>query len=127
MQDILKKKQNQLKSIGKGNRPNAADPLTDEDIDTFYSRKVLGIPSPRALSAVLSNAASTSQNLSAVSLEENTKAESFVSGATSGSLFQNCQTVNFQVYQSGRTEKSSKICWEKKLKITVFDDSSQSQ
>ena len=50
VQDILKKKQKQLKSIGKGNRPNAADPLSDEDIaDTFYSRKVLGIHSPRAL------------------------------------------------------------------------------
>ena len=36
-------------SIGKGNQPNAADPLSDEDIDTFYSRKVLGIHSPRAL------------------------------------------------------------------------------
>ena len=48
-QDILKKKQKQLKTIGKGNRPNAADPLSDEDIDTFYSRKVLGIHSPRAL------------------------------------------------------------------------------
>ena len=30
VQDILKKKQKQLKSIGKGNRPNAADPLSDE-------------------------------------------------------------------------------------------------
>ena len=29
VQDILKKKQKQLKSIGKGNRPNAADPLSD--------------------------------------------------------------------------------------------------
>ena len=35
VQDILKKKQKQLKSIGKGNRPNAADPLSDEDIATF--------------------------------------------------------------------------------------------
>ena len=43
VQDILKKKQKQLKSIGKGNLPNAADPLSDKDIDTFYSRKVLGI------------------------------------------------------------------------------------
>ena len=49
VQGILKKKQKQLKSIGKGNRPNAADPLSDEDVDTFYSRKVLGIHSPRAL------------------------------------------------------------------------------
>ena len=49
VQDILKKKQKQLKSIGKGNQPNAADPLSDENTDTFYSRKVLGIHSPRAL------------------------------------------------------------------------------
>ena len=33
VQDILKKKQKQLKSIGKGNRPNAANPLSDEDIN----------------------------------------------------------------------------------------------
>lgn len=34
-----------------GNRPNAADPLSDVDIDheTFYSRNVIGIHSPRAL------------------------------------------------------------------------------
>ena len=59
----------------------------------------------------------------------NTKAESFSSSAASGSLFQNCQiaVVNVQVYQSGRTEKSSKIRCEKNLKITVSDDSSQSQ
>ena len=78
---------------------------------------------------MLSNAASTSQSLSAVSIEEDTKAESFLSGATSGSLFQNCQIamVNVQVYQSARTDKSSKIHCEKKLKITVPDDSSQSQ
>jgi len=50
VQDILKTKQKQLKSIRKGNRPNATDPLSDEDIDTFYSRKVPGIHSPRAQS-----------------------------------------------------------------------------
>jgi len=57
------------------------------------------------------------------------QAESFLSGATSGSLFQYCQIamVNVQVYQFGRTEKSSKIRCEKKVKITVSDDSSQSQ
>ena len=36
VQDILKKKQKQLKSIGKGNRPNAADQRSDEDIDTLF-------------------------------------------------------------------------------------------
>ena len=35
--------------MGKGNRPNAAEPLSDEDIDLFYNRGVLGIQSPRAL------------------------------------------------------------------------------
>ena len=49
VQDILKKKLKQLKSIDKGNRPNAADPLSDEDIATFYSCGVVGIDCPRAL------------------------------------------------------------------------------
>ena len=49
VQDTLKKKQKQLKSLGQGNRPNAADPLSDEDINNFYDRKVLGTNSPRAL------------------------------------------------------------------------------
>ena len=49
IQDILKNKQNQLKSIGKAKRPNAADPLSDEDIATFYSCGVLEIDFPRAL------------------------------------------------------------------------------
>ena len=78
----------------------------------------------------LSNDASTSQTLSAVSIEEKTKSDSYLAGAASGSLFQNCQigTVNVQVYQPGRTEKCSKIRSEKMLKITVSDDSSsQSQ
>jgi hypothetical protein len=49
IQDTLKKKQKHLKSLGKGNRPNAAEPLSDEDINTFYDQGVLGIDSPRAL------------------------------------------------------------------------------
>ena len=49
VQDILKKKQKQLKSIGKGNQSNAADPLSDKDIATFYSCGVVGIDSPRAV------------------------------------------------------------------------------
>ena len=49
VQDTLKKKRKQLKSLGQGNRPNAADPLTDEDINNFYDRNVLGADSPRAL------------------------------------------------------------------------------
>ena len=78
---------------------------------------------------MLYNAASTRQSLSALSIEENTEAESFLSGANSESFFQNCliATVNVKVYQSGRTEKPSKIRCEKKLKFTVSDDSSQSQ
>ena len=49
VQPNLKKKQKRLTSIGKGKRPNAADPLSDEDIATFYSCRVVGIDSPRAL------------------------------------------------------------------------------
>ena len=36
IQDILKKKQKQVKAIGKGNKPNSADALTDEEIEEFY-------------------------------------------------------------------------------------------
>ena len=100
------------------------------DTKTFNNYSSLSDEKQHQISAVLSNAASPNQSLSAVSIEENTTAaESFLSGATSGSLFQNCQiaTVNVQVCQSGRTEKSSKVRCEKKLKITVSDDSSQSQ
>ena len=102
----------------------------NKSVNSLNSYSSLSDKKQQQISAVLSNAASTSQSLSAVySIEENTKAESFLSGATSGSLFQNCQiaTENVQVYQSGRTEKSSKIPCEKKLKITVSADSSQSQ
>ena len=49
VQDILKKKQKQLKAIGKGNKPNSADALTDEDIEEFYRAGVLGNNTPRAL------------------------------------------------------------------------------
>ena len=100
-----------------------------KNVNSLNNYSSLSDKKQQQISAVLSNAASTSQILSAVSIEDNTKAESSLSGATLGSLFQNCQiaTVNVQVYQSGRTEKSSKIRCEKKLKITVSDDSRQSQ
>ena len=47
--DILKKKQKQLKAIGKGNKPNSADALTDEEIEEFYCAGVLGNKTARAL------------------------------------------------------------------------------
>ena len=105
--------------------PNEIIQITGhKNVNSLNNYSSLSDKKQQQISAVLSNAASTSQSLS-----ENTKAESFLSGATSGSLFQNCgiATVNVQVYQSGRTEQSSKIRCEKKLKITVSDDSSQSQ
>ena len=50
VQHTLKKKQKQLKSIAKENDPmQRIDPLSDEDIATFYSCGVVGIDSPRAL------------------------------------------------------------------------------
>ena len=42
VQDILKKKQKQVKAIGKGNKPNSADALTDEEIEEFYRAGVGG-------------------------------------------------------------------------------------
>ena len=49
VQDIPKKKHKQLKAIGKGNKPNSADALTDEEIEEFYRARVLGNKMPRAL------------------------------------------------------------------------------
>ena len=51
LQDILKKKKKQLNAIGKGNKPNSADALSDEEIEEFYlvgacARK---LNTPRAL------------------------------------------------------------------------------
>ena len=40
--DVLAAKQKQLKSTGKINKPRAADPISDEELETMYSRKVLG-------------------------------------------------------------------------------------
>ena len=49
VQDILKKKQKQFQAIGKGNKPNSADALTDEEIEEFYRAGVLGNKTPRVL------------------------------------------------------------------------------
>ena len=84
--------------------PNVIIQITGhKNLNSLNNYSSLSDKKQQQISAVLSNAASTSQSLSAVSIEENTKVESFLSGATSGSLFQNCQiaTVNVQVYQSG--------------------------
>ena len=110
--------------------PNEIIQITGhKNVNSLNNYSSLSDKKQQEISAVLSNAASTSQSLSAVSIGEDTKAESFLSGATSGRLFQNCQIamVNVKVYQSTRTDQSSKIRCEKKLKITVPDDSSQSQ
>ena len=42
VQDILKKKQKQVKAIEKGNKHNSADTLTDEEIEEFYRAGVGG-------------------------------------------------------------------------------------
>ena len=80
---------------------------------------------------MLSNTASTAKTLSTVSIEEKTESVRFLPDSSTGGLFQNCKigTVNVQVY-SGRAEQPSRnprIRSEKRLKITVSDDSSQSQ
>ena len=111
--------------------PNEIIQITGhKNVNSLNNYSSLSDKKQKQISAVLSNDASTSQTLSAVSIEEKTKSDSYLAGAASGSLFQNCQivTVNVQVYRPGRTEKCSKIRSEKRLKITVSDDSSsQSQ
>ena len=47
--DALKAKQRTLKKMGKGNKPNATDPISDEEIDILYDRGILGGTSPKAL------------------------------------------------------------------------------
>ena len=77
---------------------------------------------------MLSKTASTSKTLSTVSIEEKTESARFLPDSSTRGVFQNCKigTVNIQVY-SGRAEQPAQIRSEKRLKITVSDDSSQSQ
>lgn len=111
--------------------PNEIIQITGhKNVNSLNNYSSLSDKRQQQISAVLSNAASTSQTLSATFIEEKTKSDGYLSGAPSRGLFQNCQIrmVNLQVYQSSRTEKSSKICCEQKQKITdISNDSSQSQ
>jgi hypothetical protein len=47
--EALRMKQRDLKSQGKGSRPNKADPLTDEEIQQLYASDQLGIKTPQSL------------------------------------------------------------------------------
>ncbi|XP_062587410.1 zinc finger MYM-type protein 2-like [Saccostrea cucullata] len=47
--DVLKTKQKQLKSLGKGNKPMAADELTENEFKIFYEKKILGPYTPTSL------------------------------------------------------------------------------
>jgi len=40
--DVLAAKQKELKQLGKGNKPRAAQPFTEEEIDTMFSLNILG-------------------------------------------------------------------------------------
>ena len=80
--------------------PNEIIQITGhKNVHSLNNYSSLSNKKQQQISAVLSNAASTSQSLSAVSIEENTKADSFLSGATSGSLFQNCQIATVNVFK----------------------------
>lgn len=48
-QNALKAKYKLLKKQGKGEKPHEASPLSDEDVDILYSKKLLGISSPESL------------------------------------------------------------------------------
>ncbi|CAB4005042.1 zinc finger MYM-type 2-like [Paramuricea clavata] len=47
--EALKAKQKELKSLGKGSKPNAAHSLSDEEVDLLYERGEFGTHSARAL------------------------------------------------------------------------------
>jgi len=65
--------------------PNEIIQITGhKNVNSLNNYSSLSDKKQQQIFAVLSNAASTSQSLSAVSIEENTKAESFLSGATPG-------------------------------------------
>ena len=47
--EALVAKQKELKKEGKGNKPNAARMLTDEEVDILYGQELLGCSSPEVL------------------------------------------------------------------------------
>ena len=47
--NALKAKSKQLKKQGKGEKPNEASALTDQDIDILYSKKLLGMSTPESV------------------------------------------------------------------------------
>ena len=47
--EVLKAKTKDLKSQGKGNKPQAADTITDKEVDQLYAAKQLGADNPRSL------------------------------------------------------------------------------
>ena len=109
--------------------PNEIIQITGhKNVNSLNNYSTLSDKKQQQISAVLSNTASTSKTLSTVSIEEKTESARFLPDSSTGGLFQNCKigTVNVQVY-SGRAEQPSRIRSEKRLKITVSDDSSQSQ
>ena len=95
-----------------------------KNVNSLNNYSTLSEKKQQQISALLSNTASTSKTLSTVSIKEKTD----LPDSSTGSLFQNCKigTVNVQVY-SGRAEQPSRIRSEKRLKITISDESSQSQ
>ena len=48
-QQAIKAKGKQLKRIGKGNKPNASSPLTDDEIDVLYTKGLLGCSTPESV------------------------------------------------------------------------------
>ena len=109
--------------------PNEIIQITGhKNVNSLNNYSTLSDKKQQQISAVLSNTASTSKTLSTVSIEEKTESARFLPDSSTGGLFEKCKigTVNVQVY-SGRAEQPSRIRSEKRLKITVSDDSSQSQ
>ena len=49
LREVLKSKQMDLKRAGKGNLPNKADPITDEEIEILWQRQQFGLHTPDSI------------------------------------------------------------------------------
>ena len=113
--------------------PNEIIQITGhKNVNSLNNYSSLSDKKQQQISAVLSNAASTSQSLSAVCIEENTKAESFLSGATSEKFISKlsnrngkCPSLsvpsNWKVFKDSLWKQTENHCiWWFKSKSVIF-------
>ncbi|XP_053316502.1 uncharacterized protein LOC128484207 [Spea bombifrons] len=112
----MKEKQSYLKTIGKGNHPNQAEPLTEREIELLYSTGTIGLHNPSALLHMLffniglhfSLRTMEQHNLKwgDITLKADSRGRKYLEhikklapGRSSGKLHPN-QTMRMQIYES---------------------------